>query len=106
MPEYFSTEPAYSATEVAHLTLVRSLFSAGHVTDALGQIDELLQHSPSLAIAHFIQGILFQQTTRTSDAQAALERAVLLDGTLLNAWIALASLRFDLGLLAEAQTAC
>ncbi len=87
------------------LTLANGLFESGRHGEALEQIELVLKDNPDLAIAHFLKGLVL---TRLSDFAAAvecLENTVRLDQEFVGAWLGLAYIRIELGMMDEALDA-
>ncbi len=102
--EYFTRAAERDPTnQSARVNLARALLSAGQPEAALAAAEAGLVPFPDAAELHFVRGTALSAARRSTEAGAALARAVALDPGHAAAWLNLGNACADLDMLDEAE---
>src|SRR5258708_36635389 len=87
------SHPGHDAASLLLTTACRRL---GNSSGAIGIMEALARAQPATALVQLELGRTYAACARSSDAKAALERAVELDASLADAWLELSEQRLQL----------
>jgi tetratricopeptide (TPR) repeat protein len=95
----------FGQTTIGHVTLAKSLFQRGRHREALTALEAALRENPELAQAHLLKGLVLAHGADYEAAAESLDFATRLDGSVPDAWMGLAHVKFELERLPEALDA-